>query len=369
LTLDTNVFSARQADMDNRLITHRTASAILAAVVLLAGLGTADAGPLTDAQRDGYLIWLQSLETTTGAQAPATPFPLGLLPGAVAMADSGALRDVALSLDEIESRPVMLQEPAGRSPLHALTRARNHMSLAEYDSALVWYAKAADRDAAGDHGDALALETMVAAVAADDSVTVVRQTLSVLGVRDLAAHGSELELAYRFFIARGDSANLGLLVQEAAAHADAVTGRLAFWQAFALSSLGRWDESLDWLRGLIVAGGLSHGLDEGQRRWVLVAVPDLLYLGGQTDQAAALYGALAQADLGDASRWATCQVGALDFLAGRYLDAGTAFERLCDGPADATWRAYACSMADLSDEMERLRNEGESHGAAAYFQR
>ena len=49
--------------------------------------------------------------------------------------------------------------------------------------------------------------------------------------------------------------------------------------------------------------------------------------------------------------------------------AGTAFEDLCENDDNTLWRDYACGMATLSDEMERLRSEGEPHGAAALYQR
>jgi hypothetical protein len=347
---------------------------LVAASLLLLATIAAAAG-LTQAERDGYLIWLHSLETTIAARDAAAPpspgplYPVGWLEDGVQRPDEeGALQEVAQALDEIESRPRLLQEPTARSPLHALSRARNYLQVAQFDSALSWYATAARRDSSGEFAVIVGHEAMVAAVAAGDSVRVLEELLTALGSRALGARRATIQLSYRFFVAHDDSANLELLVDEAAAHPELLEGDLAFWHAFALARLDRWQESLDRLRGLLVLGGHSQGLAERQRAWVLVAVPDLLLLTGHPDEAEPLYRALAASEVTPAATWATCQVAALDFLAGRFLAAGTAFERICEGSGPDTWQSYACRMAELADEMERLRFEGESHGAAAYYQ-
>jgi hypothetical protein len=352
-------------------------------LLLLASTSAAAVAGLTGAERDGYLLWLHSLETTLAAREAALPappaplFPVGWVDPAVqagpaqeapAVAAAGdpdaSLVQVAAAIQEIESRPRLLQEPPSHSALHAVNRARNYLRIAQFDSALVWYATAARRDAGGDFTVPVGLETMVAAVAGGDSLAVLEQLLSTLGGRELAGRRQEIELAYRYFVARDDSTNLELLVHEAAAHPELVQGELAYWNAFALAQLGRWEDSLARLRALITAGGLSQGLDEQQRAWVLVALPDLLLLCGQQDEAGAMYRSLAASTVPRAATWAACQAAALDLLAGRFLEAGTAFERVCEASGPDTWRNYACSMAELADELERLRQEGEPHGVA-----
>ena len=362
--------------MDNRYATRISTYGLMVGLLLMVGAGPASAQALTDAERDGYLVWLHSLETTMAArEANDQPevrvlFPAGVLAatGQVPSATSD-LRQVALALGELEAKPRLLQEPSRRTTLHALNRARNYAHLAEYDSALIWYDAAARRDSTGEYTAAVGLETLIAAVAEGDSVRVVRQFLSAFGSGDLAGRRTEIELTYRFLVARADTTNLELVVREMAVRPVLLHGRLAYWQAFSLAWLGRWDASLEQLRGLLIGGGLSQGLAEDQRTWVLVAVPDLLLLTGHTDLAATLYQALAASSIETAASWAICQTAALDFLAGRFLTAGTAFERICEGSMGGTWRAYACSMAELSDEMERLRFEGEPHGVAVYYQR
>jgi tetratricopeptide (TPR) repeat protein len=346
----------------------------LAAVVLL--VGQLAAQTLGAAAEEDYLVWLHSLEASQAARQeagrdearPLFPFEVAAL-GTPATAADSTLADVAAALDELESRPRLLQEPRPLVPLHALGRARNYRTIAEFDSALVWYQEAARRDTDGTYAATLPSESLATAVATGDSLAVTRAVLDLVGSRELATRSRELELAYRFFVGRADSANLALLVEESRAQAALDSGRVAFWHAVALDQLGRWQDALEILTGLLAGDGVSHGLTERQRAWVLTAVPDHLVILGREDAAAPLYRALASSTLGEAALWARCQVAALDFLAGRFLEAGTAFEDLCGAKANARWRDYACGMATLSDEMERLRSEGEPHGAAALYER
>ncbi len=349
----------------------------LSATVLLAAVAGAPGQDLAAAEEEGYLVWLRSLEATVAARQEAGQpesrplYPFGLLAG---LADGPAgvdstLAAVAAALDELESRPRLLQEPRPLVPLHALNRARNYRAVAEFDSALAWYEEAARRDRTGDHAAEVAAERLATAVAAGDSITVTRLVLDLAGSRALATRPRQLELAYRFFLARADSANLELLVRESEAQDAVPHGRPAYWHAVALDRLGHWDRSLDLLLGLVTAGGVSHGLTEDQRAWVLTTIPDHLVILDREAAAEPLYRELAASDLPAAAVWGRCQVAALDFLAGRFLEAGTAFEDLCRADANELWRDYACGMATLSDEMERLRTEGEPHGAAALYQR
>ncbi|HOX26449.1 MAG TPA: hypothetical protein PLL30_07685 [Candidatus Krumholzibacteria bacterium] len=361
--------------MDDRHATRRVWLGLAAGLALCAVTAPRAGASLTADQVNDYLVWLHSLESTLAARAATgqaehrSLFPAGLATAAADTTQGPDLAAVVAALEEVEGRPRVLQEPASRQPLHALGRARSYASIAEFDSALVWYDEALRRDTTGEYADEFGREAMAAAIAAGDSVAVTRRFLRVLGGRDLAAHAAELELAYRYFVSRGDATNLDLLVRSAATQPDALRGRLAYWQAFALSWLGRHAESLEALAALLVSDGVSFGLDEAQRAWVLVAVPDLLLLSGDSESAETLYRALAASSVPGAADWAACQVAAIEFLAGRFLAAGTAFERLCQQTADLEWREYACKMAALSGEMERLRDEGELHGAAAYDQR
>ncbi len=327
---------------------------------------------LSDAERDGYLIWLHALEATIASREAADlPETRPLYPrdpehdGETLAA---SMADVARALAEIEARPRLLQEPGSRSPLHALNRARNHAHLAEYDSALVWYAVVAQRDTLGEFAIDLGRETMAAAVAAGAD-QVVRQRLTALRrAADTGARELELEIGLRFLIARADTASLTALVDQLGASDAAWSGRLRYWQAFSLSWLGRWSASLAVLRGMVVSDGLSHGLDERQRAWVLAAIPDQMLLSGRRHEATPLYRALAASSIPEVALWAACQAAASDLLDGHFLKAGTALEGLCSRQDNAVWRQYACQLARLSDELQRLQAEGRPHGAAVYYE-
>ncbi len=349
--------------------------AILAWVTLLVPR-TASADRLTDDQRDGYRVWLHSLETTVRARLergdPETGplYPFGLVAeGTVAVADTMSLLNVARALEELEARPRILQEPSHKTALHAITRARNYRNIAEYDTALAWYEEALRRDQDGAFGRELLPETMAVAAAAGDSSTVSRILTEVFAADDPAVQATELRLGHRFFIARGDTAEVDRLIGHLDAHAADLPADLSYWHAFALSWRGSWARSLAVQLDLVSVDGQSLGLSEGQRTWVLVAIADHLVLTGHNAEAAPLYRALAASNLPGAGEWARCQVAVLDFLDGRYLEAGTALADLCGQRQSFPWRAYACGMSQLSDEMQRLRNEGIEHGAASHYQR
>lgn len=336
----------------------------------------AEASRLEPRHRDGILVWLHSLEATVQARldrqdAEALPtYPFGLLDDLeVVLADSTSLLTVARVLDDLESRPRLLQEPSEKTPLHALTRARNHRHIAEYDTALAWYAEARRRDASGELHDNLLTEMLATAVAAGDSLLVTRCLDDVLAASDLAPHVVDLQLAHRFLIAHADTAAIDALNADLQGRVAPLPAELVFWHAFALSWRGQWDASLDQLLALIEHEGRSLGLDEAQRTWALVAIADQLVVTGHQDEAAPLYQALADSGLPGAADWARCQGAVLAFLDGRFLEAGTVLEELCAQRDEFPWRAYACGMSRLSDEMQRLRSEGTSHGVASHFER
>lgn len=349
--------------------------------VLIGTLGLL-AGPvraelkLDPATRDGYRLWLHNLEMTLANAEPGTTgeaplYPFGVIDGRTASrADTTSLVGVARELNEIEELPRILQEPARKTALYAITRARNHAHVAEFDTALAWYEEAARRDSLGAFRRDLGPETIAVALASGDSLAATRSVLSLFGGRDLSDRTTELTLAYRHFVSHADTANLDLLIAEVEQHVDlnAADGRLVFWHAFALNWRHRWEPSLDLLGTLLRRGGHSQGLTVPQRTWVLVAVADQLVVTEHLQEAEALYRALAETALTGAREWARCQVAVMDFLAGRYLEAGTAFEELCDQRESHPWRAYACGMSQVSDEMTRLKKEGQDNGAVAHYE-
>ena len=359
--------------MRERLVSESCSLMLMVALGVAAAVPVAMTAELTDTQQQAYLIWLHSLEAELATREVAeTPETRPLYPEAGLLqqnASAQSLLEVAAALNDLEGRPRLLQEPPGRSPLHALNRARSHANIAEHDSALVWYVEAVRRDSTGDRTGDVGPEIMAAAIAAGDAEHV-RRRLGVALEAD-GPHGSaeqlEVELACRFLLARADTVALQALVFSLGKQPHLGEGRLAFWQAYVRSWLGHWPQSFAILTGLLGGDGRTHGLDTGQRAWVLTAMADQLLLLGDRTTAHGLYRALAASTIPEAAVWAACQVAALDFLEGRYLAAGNAFEQLCSRADNTTWRRYACDMARLSDEMERLRSEGAPYGTAAFY--
>jgi hypothetical protein len=348
---------------------------LLALALGMGAIPTVSGGAeFTEQQQQAYLIWLHSLEAELATrEASGMPETLPLYPDAgreqQRVTDEDLL-EVARALTELESKPRLLQEPPGRSPLHALNRARSHAHVAAHDSALVWYVEAVQRDTTGERTGDIGPEIMAAAIAAGDGELVRQRLHAALG--SVGPSGPiaeiEVELACRFLLARADTVGLQSLVFTLGQHPHLRVGRLAYWQAFVRSWLGHWPQSFAMLTGLLGGDGRTHGLDTAQRAWVLTAIPDQLLLLGDRETAHGLYRALAASSIPEAATWAACQVAALDFLDGRYLAAGNAFEQLCSRADNTTWRRYACDMARLSDELERLRSEGAPHGTAAIYQ-
>jgi len=345
-------------------------------LVLLLGHGAAasEVSGLTQAERDGYLTWLHSLNATHAARDAEDreearrlfPFDREWVPGEPS-GDPLRLLAVSRAVGSFERRPRILVDTAALTAGKALALARNYCHLAEYDSALSWYEIASDRDRRGEYVGEVQREAMACAAALDDSVRFTRWLLETLGRGDLTGADEEICVAYRRLVGQGDGANLRLLVEATRGDTTLVDGRVRFWQAYGQSSLGNWAGALATLRPLLHPGGLSHGLTEAQRAWVLVAVPDLLVLGGELETARPLYTALRQCQLPGVAAWAACQAANLDFLAGRYDVAGLVFSELCEDAAAAPWRDYACEMADLATSIDRIRAEGAPYGTERFY--
>ncbi len=359
--------------MRERLVLGSCRVLLTAALVAGAVAPAAADVAMTEAQQHAYLIWLHSLEAELAIRDVAGPpasrplFPQSAwLPEDVS---ARSLLDVAGALIDLERKPRLLQEPPGRSPLHALNRARNHARIAEHDSALVWYAEAVRRDSTGDRTDDIGAEIMASAIAAGNDDLVRRRLGGALGkvAAGDAAGTLEVELACRFMLARSDTVGLQSLVFALGKLPRPMDGRLEFWHGYVRSWLGHWQQSFEILTGLLGGDGRTHGLDTTQRAWMLTAIADQVLLLGDRATAHGLYRALAASSVPEAATWAACQAAALDFLEGRYLAAGTAFEQLCRRADNTTWRRYACEMARLSDEIERLRSEGAPYGTAAFY--
>lgn len=329
-------------------------------------------GALTEAERSGWLQWLHSLEQSVNGRTAAGQDEAGLLFPFDAPAWDGVearpYRHLAIAkaVTEVEAKGGARSEAAARSPLLALSHARNYLHLSEYDSALTWYAETASLDQAGHFRRETGREALAAAICARDSAAARRAVDRTLAAPDFEGRDGEVILAIRWLLDQRDSRALETLLKRSGAPAEP---RVVFWRSYALSWLGRRAESLAELRSLLVLGGLSRGLNERERTWVLVAMPDLLLLQGSPEAAAGLYERLANSELPQLRTWGLLQSAGLAFADSRYATAAAGYRSVCDNDRQGAWGVHACAMADLADQMNRLLAEGERYGAAAQYRR
>jgi hypothetical protein len=344
------------------------------AVVLVLGVSVAaGATKLNRAERDGYLEWLHSLEqTVAGRQLAQQPearllFPLDT-PSWQRAEPVTPYRHLAIGKAVAELEEFWAEHGSGPAPLVALANARNYMNLSEYDSALVWYEITARADTAGRFTREVAREALAAAVAVGDSLDAVRRVTDTLGAADLAARADEAALAYRWLLVNRDTRAIDLMIGKVAGLDSLTPPRLRYWHARALAWRERRAESLTELRMLVSeAQGMSLGLGEQERAWVLAAMPDLMYLLGDADGARELYRRLAVSTLGRVALWGRYQVAGLDLAAARYREARDGFDAVCSGRRYGIWQDQACALRDLADELERIRTEGEPYGTASFY--
>ena len=362
--------------MDLRLTkTILRPAAVLAALALLAAVGSGARAGLDLQAADGYLLWLHSLErTVAGREAAGQPERNLLYPFDTPAWQTGtgspAFRHLAISKAVTELEQVWQDREAGQGPpaLVALANARNYLHLSEYDSALVWYAAAAAKDSADQFADAIARESLAAAAAAGDSAATVRALTNTLGLSSLDERDGEVILAYRWLLTMRDTRSVDHLIAKIDDDGP-LDGRVRYWHAYALAWRGRHAECLANLQTLVGDGGLSHGLSETERTWVLTAIPDQMYLDGDDNGARWLYRLLQGSSLPGLQLWGTYQVAGLDLASARYTEAVAGYESVCEATRLATWQDQACALREVARELERIRGEGEQYGTAAFFDR
>lgn len=353
------------------------AAAALAAFLLGLGPAPAAVAGLDQAGTDGYRLWLHSLErTVAGRQAAEEPernllFPFDTPAWQTDTGSAPAFRHLAISkaVAELEKVWQDREGAGGPPPLVALANARNYMHLSEYDSALVWFGVAASRDTSGQLREEISRETLAAATAARDSMATVRALTNTLGLSSLEDRDGEIVLAYRWLLTTRDARSVDHLIEKVAVRDSVLDGRVRYWHAYALAWRGRHAAALDQLTRLVGDGGLSHGLSEGERSWVLCAIPDLMYLTDDVPGADWLYRLLAASTLPRLQMWGVYQSAGLDMAEARYAEAAAGYKSVCEGPRYGTWQDQACTLGDIAARLEGIRAEGEKYGTAAFYGR
>ncbi len=353
---------------------RKIAGFVLSAVVALAASSWGqEPAPMIQVEQDGYLQWLHSLEQEVAArQDKKIVENHALYPfnnEEVAICDSTPYRHltIAKALGVLETQFQDPRHARNLSGLVALANARNYVNLTEYDSSLVWFNVAAQRDTAGDFTSELKVESLAAAIAANDSLRLAGQIreLTSAGVRD--RDPLETVLALRWCLVSGDPAQLDQLCDDFWAARDVLNNSQCYWLARVLHKLGRSESLYTELKVLIRNGGLSLGLTEDERAWTLTTLADVSYLLGLESQARELYSTLTESPLESLNLWATYQLAGMDMADGEFLAASTGYSTVCRAQAQGSWHDQACAMEKAAQELERIRREGEPYGTSRFY--
>lgn len=342
-------------------------------LLLIGGSGSVSAAGLSDRESDGYLQWLHGLEMATegrhkaGLEESNLLYPFDI-PGWIGD-ESRPYRHLSISkaINELEREWQLRGSNRADSPLVALANARNYVNLSEFDSAMVWFDKASVLDTDGNFQREISREKLASAAAHRDSLAMLTCITNTIGNSEITGHENEFILVLRWLLIHRDSETVDLVLQKIQADNNNLTDRLRFWVAYSLAWRKDRNASLDHLRILINNGGLSRDLTESQRSWVLLAIPDFLFLEGDQGSARLLYEVLSNSKLPELNTWGTYQVANLDFLSGLYLRASEGFKRICDTKRLGSYQDQACEMATVASEIERIKSEGEPYGAGSFY--
>lgn len=349
-----------------------TVAAALLAVAL--GVVSAHGQGLNQAEGEGYLQWLHSLEQVSAARVDAGQeetnllYPFGL-PGWAEL-ETRPYRHLSIckALMVLEKQYGGKATDQVRSVLVALANARNYANLSEFERALEWFRLAVDLDKTGEFRAEIRLEGMATAAAAGDSSAMAGFLRAALVSAEPADHAEEFILGVRWALSRDDAQALDLLrAAMAAVDSAATTPRLLFWRAYAQTVAGDYAASLSDLRLLMAYGGLSLDLCEAQRAWALTTIADDYFLLGDVHQAADLYRILEGSTVQELQIWGAYQLAGLDFLGNRYLEAAQGYTTVCEAKRLGSWQDQACVMATVAKELQRIRTEGEPYGTAQFF--
>ncbi|MFO7653911.1 MAG: hypothetical protein R6X25_08835 [Candidatus Krumholzibacteriia bacterium] len=360
--------------------TLTSTTAGLLAVLLLASLrpGEAPAAaptappPLMREEADGYLQWLHSLEQTVAARQargldeapPLYPFDLQPLPAG----EENPHRHLAVARAVADAERNSGHGSGGGAG-HALSMARNYLGLAEWDSALVWFDRAAARDTSGAFRAEVRREALAAAVALGDSVVLAARLAATAATEGVTGREREIVIAVRHATGSGDDHLLDRLLANLDAHDAELGDHLRYWYAFGLAARARRDDALAQLRLLMAGGGLSRDLAEDQRTWALTAMPDLFFLLGDHRTARELYGVLAHCGLERARLHAEFHLACLDLTEARFDRAAERLLRLAEVRVEGPWSTASGELAATARELARIRKEGEPYGTAPFYGR
>lgn len=334
-------------------------------VALLSGDKALCAPVLGEEERISYARWIGVTAAMPTANDSLPAPGTSLFPTLATRQTDGPSRlACAAQVREVERANAAPRRPV-RTAAESLTTARAYRALGEYERALGWYGEAAARDETRELASELARESLGSAAALGDSLGVGRALFNTLGASELASHGDETVLAFRWLLARGDSLTIALLVRKVDGQTAALPSPIRFWRTFAATQLRDWESALAGARILLAEGDTAAALGRRERVWLAGTLPDLFYLAGDRPAAADLWRQLAASDLASLAPWSRYQLAALDLRAGQFGAAAAALRLLCVDSEPWPWRPRACALAALADTLNLLAGGGVARGLAA----
>jgi len=297
--------------------------------------------------------------------APQLQYPDGMILTENNLVDlrRGRLMSAARSLLNVED--ILIREWNRNSQFttdQSLTTARSYRDVGEFGEALKWYRRALHRGQVDDPGSAeLRREMFSTAVLSADSLQVTEEFLNLMGLADLRKVESTLELAFRWMIVEDHGRNLDHLMAKVVGQIDGLGPRIRFWYSYVLAMRSDRGACLDHLLRLMAEPGVSGQLEPQQLGWVLRTIPDILYLEQGRDDALRLYHTLEELP-GETGAWARYQLANGYFLAGDYTAARQLYGEFCNDQTQTSWRARACDMAAMVDQLASIQQEGVPYG-------
>lgn len=244
----------------------------------------------------------------------------------------------------------------------SLATARALRELGEYADALGWYRTARHNRSVTAADPTLDAEIFACAVLTADSLAVFEELLSLVGRSELDERDDQLELAFRHYAGRRDATNLEFLRSKVAGRLDTAPPRIRFWYAYTLANVRQHADALPVVLALVHHAEIVSELEPWQRRWVVRALPDLLYLSDRPADAYRLYELLAAVDTGAEGLWARYQLANRFLLSGEYDLAASIYDESCAESEPAPWQQRACALAETARRLAVIRKEGERHG-------
>ena len=338
-------------------------------LLLLAGLCNAAIPRVSQLELTRYRAWVKNLQPDSAEIA----YPKSYFPGFEnvkpewARLPSGRMLSATRSVLSIEDVLIREWEKAKLiTSKQSLGVARSYRLASEYDEAIDWFDRTfSDGGYTYPPPPSLAEEIFATAILTCDSLTVTRELLNVIGYSDLTGYDNSIILALRYLISREDRINLEILQHKIEAQQERLETPARYWYARSLVATRSYENGLAVLRKISLRSAVDDGLSARQRRWVLRAIPDLLYRLGHESEARSYYRILADGPrtvTGESGRWARYQIANYLLRDGAYDAARAYYQEFRDLDPSEPWHERARDMSRMLEDLASIRKDGVPYG-------